>query len=187
MHPLVFTWGMKSPGLFSSSIAQLSSRGPSGLTAEALTTAWPPSRPRPRLVSGWRVVGEEELYSSLVCDPFFSSLGEQETRLKQTQTLSEQDNLAFRGVIGANRRPARRRHRTPPRSLRRRPQNNTRSGSHGEEKKKEVTSHKSFVQPFFLRRKPQRKTDPSPSVSFLNRQFLCPFFNTLLVKKNTAQ
>lgn len=64
----------------------------------------------------------------------------------------------------------------PLRSLQQWPQNNTRSGSRGEKTKKTKKRKSPHINPLFspfLRRKPQRKTDPSLSVSFLNQRPFC--------------
>lgn len=188
-HPLVFIWISSicvefHPGegeiswimifFHLSAFVRVASQGPCGVTAEALTTAWPPSSPLPR----FSPLGEKNSScncSSLVCDPLILKHS-----LNKTPWL-------FWVVIGANCcrvRAADTVYYCGPFSGGHRITQDQVLVGRTKKKKKEVTSHKSFVQPF-LQRKPQRKTDPSLSVSFLNRQ---PLFYTLLVKKkNTGQ
>lgn len=82
-HPLVFIWISSicvefHPGegeiswimifFHLSAFVRVASQGPCGVTAEALTTAWPPSSPLPR----FSPLGEKNSScncSSLVCDP----------------------------------------------------------------------------------------------------------------------
>lgn len=176
----------KSPGLFSSSIARLLSRDGFSGSLQGQSPG-----PRPPVCSPLGAVSQRLrqphsslarcwfLQASIISNDIFRPRAEQEMRwkrLERDKKLSlDETGPSFLGGNWCKPLPgAHCGHRTPLWSLQRRPQNNTGSGSHGEEKK-EVTSHKSFVQPF-LQRKPPRKTDPSASVSFLNRRFFCPFF-----------